>query len=117
MLIKKIAHKREQQHHVSTKLVTFWATKMASENGITNFAASRGWLFRFLQRFNITIRRKTNTGQIVPNDVSVKLYKFVKFNMQQRDIRRFQPSIIANMDETPIWADMPSATIIQFIDP
>ena len=109
MLIKKIAHKREQQHHVSTKLVTFWATKMASENGITNFAASRGWLFRFLQRFNITIRRKTNTGQIVPNDVSVKLYKFVKFNMQQRDI--------ANMDETPIWADMPSATIIQFIDP
>ena len=49
MLMEKIAHEREQQHHVSTKLVTFWATKMSFENGITDFAASREWLFRFLQ--------------------------------------------------------------------
>ena len=50
MLMEKIAHEQErQQHHVSTKLVTYWATKMASENSITDFAASCGWLFRFLQ--------------------------------------------------------------------
>ena len=49
MLMEKIAHETEQQHHVSTKLVTFCATKMASENGIIDFAASHGWLFRFLQ--------------------------------------------------------------------
>ena len=93
ILMEKIAYKREQQHHVSTKLVTFWATKMASENGITDFAASHGWLFRFLQRFKLMIGR-TTTGQVVAKDVSVKLHKFVEFNKQQRDIHRYKMKLM-----------------------
>ena len=53
---------------------------MASENSIKKFAASRGWLFRFLKRFNLMIR--TITGQVVPKDVRKKLYKLVEFNKQ-----------------------------------
>ena len=48
----------------------------------------------------------------MPKDLSFKLHKFVEFNKQQSDIHRFQPSMNANMDETPIWADMPSDTTI-----
>ncbi|CAK8671192.1 unnamed protein product [Clavelina lepadiformis] len=111
-LMAKVAHEREQQHHVSTKLITAWAKNLAAEKGLTAFVASRGWLCNFLKRFNLTLRRRTTTGQSTPHDLEDKLYSFVEFNKKQRDLHKFQPSMIANMDETPIWADMPSATTI-----
>ena len=53
------------------------------------------------------------TGQTVPSDLQEKLLKFVEFNKKQRELHNFERSMIANMDETPIWADMPSATTIE----
>ena len=32
--MEKVAHEREQQHHVSTKLITVWAKNMAAEKGL-----------------------------------------------------------------------------------
>ena len=111
-LMEKVAHEREQQHHVSTKLVTVSAKNMAAEKGLTVFVGSRGWLCNFLKRFNLTLRRRTTTGQFMPHDLEDKLYSFVDINKKQRDLHKFEPSMITNMDETSIWADMPSATTI-----
>ena len=61
-LMEKVAHEREQQHHVSTKLVTVWAKNMAAEKGLTAFVGSRGWLCNFLKRFSLTLTRRTTTG-------------------------------------------------------
>ena len=110
--MEKVAHEREQQHHVSTKLITVWATNMAAEKGLTAFVGSRGWLCNFLKRFNLTLRRRMTTGQSMPHDLKDKLYSFVDFNKKQRNLNKFQLSMIANMDQTPIWADMPTATTI-----
>ena len=83
---------------------------MAHENGVLEFGASRGWLSKFLRPFNLTIRRRTTTGQSLPRDYQGKVRNFVEFNKKQRDL--YKTSMIANVDETPIWADMPSATTV-----
>ena len=86
---------------------------MAGERGLNEFVASRGWLGNFIKRFNLSIRRRTTTGQSVPCDLKEKICNFVDFNKKQINVHNFHPSIIADMDETPIWADMPSTFTIE----
>ena len=73
VLMKKIAPDREQQYHVSCKMITIWAKEMADEKGLSEFAASRGWLSNFVKRFHLSIRRWTTTGQSVPCDLKKNL--------------------------------------------
>ena len=70
-LMEKIARERAEHRHVSTKLIQVWATKMAEEISLTEFKASRGWLFNFIKRYNLSIRRRTTTGQSMPRDLEV----------------------------------------------
>ena len=48
----------------------------------------------------------------MPRDLEDKIRNFIAFNKKQIDVNSLQPAMIANMDETPIWADMPSATTV-----
>ena len=48
----------------------------------------------------------------MPKDALSKLANFIKFCEEQRQRFKFSLSHVANMDETPIWADMPSATTV-----
>ena len=63
-----------------------------------------------MQRSNLSTRRRTTTGQTMPKDGLAK--NFVKFCEKQRNTFDLAPGNIANMDETPIWADMPSKTTV-----
>ena len=99
-LMEKIT--REQQHHVSCKIIQLWAKELAEENGLGEFAASRGWLSNFLKRYNLTIRRRTTTRQSVPKDLLEKTQSFVDLNKKQRELYNLQPLMIANMEETSI---------------
>ena len=111
-LMEKIAEERAEQRHVSTKLIQVWPRKIAEEISLTEFMASRGWLFNFMKIYNLSIRRRTTTRQSLPRDLEEKICNFVAFNEKQIDLNSLQPAMIANMDETPIWADMPSATTV-----
>ena len=91
-LMEKVAHEQEQQHHLSTKLITVWANNMAAEKGLTAFVESRGWLCNFLKQFNLTLKRQTTTGQSMSHNLEDKLYSFVDFNKKERDLHNFQPS-------------------------
>ena len=115
-LMEKISKERAEHHHVSTKLIMVWATKMAEEIGLTEFMASRGWMFKFMNRLNLSIRRRTTTGQSLPHDLENKIRNFVTFNKKQINLNSLQPAMISNMDETPIWADMPYATTVDSKD-
>ena len=46
-LMEKIAKEQEQQHHISSKLITAWAKQMADDNSLTKFVAFYGWLSNF----------------------------------------------------------------------
>ena len=48
----------------------------------------------------------------MPRNLEDKIRNFIAFNKKQIDVNSLQPAMIANMDETPIWADMPSATTV-----
>ena len=111
-LLEKIIDEREKHHHVPCKLITVWAQQLANEHNLHEFRASRGWLFNFMQRSNLSIRRRTTTGQTMPKDGLAKIANFVKFCEKQRNTFDFALGNIVNMDETPIWADMPSETTV-----
>ena len=89
-----------------------WAQQLATEHNLHEFRVSRGWLFNFMQRSNLLIRRRTTTGQTMPKDGLAKIANFVKFCEKQRNTFDFALGNIANMDETPIWADMPTKTTV-----
>ena len=100
--MENIPFEREQQHHVSSKLIQVWAEQTAYDDGLTDFVASHGWLQNFMSRFNLSLRRQTTTEQIKPSDLQEKLLNFVEFNKKQRELHNFERAMIANMDETPI---------------
>ena len=112
-LVEKITDGREKHHHVPCKLITVWEQQLATEHNLHEFRASRGWLFNFMQRSNLSIRQRTTTGQTIPKDGLAKIANFVKFCKKQRNTFDFALGNIANMDETPpIWDDMPSKTTV-----
>ena len=51
--------------------------------------------------------------KLMPKDALQKIANFVKFCEKQRSEFNFSLGSIANMDETPIWADMPSETTVE----
>jgi len=83
-------------------LITVWAQQLATEHNLHDFQASRGWLFNFMRRNGLSIRRRTTTGQTMPKDGLAKIANFVKFCEKQRNTFGFSLGNIANMDETPI---------------
>ena len=100
-LMAKIACERSQQH-VSGKMITTWAKKMAVENGITDFRASRGWLDNFLRRFKLKIGKPQTTNKSTSRELKENFVEFFDFDNMQRHLREFsQQSLIARMDETP----------------
>ena len=85
-LVEKIIDEREKHHHVPLKLITVWVQQLATEHNLHEFCASRGWLFNFMQRSNLSIIRRTTTGQTMSKDGSAKIANFVKFCEKQRNL-------------------------------
>ena len=46
-------------------------------------------------------------------DLKENICNFVDFNKNQLNVHKFHPLMIANMNEMPIWADMPNTTIVE----
>ncbi|RWR99058.1 pogo transposable element with KRAB domain-like protein, partial [Dinothrombium tinctorium] len=80
----------------------FQKTKERSE-----FKASNGWLERFLKRNNISMRQATSIGQKIPANASELARSFLKFINDYKEKNSTNDIIFANMDEVPIWFDMP----------
>ena len=109
-----VLQEREAYHRVTRKGIAQQAKKLSLECATSqDFKASRGWVDKFLRRNNFCIRQKTTTGQRLPPELTDKVTLFVKFCHQQRLRYNLNASGIGNMDETAIWADMPSTTSVE----
>ena len=85
---------------------------MASDWRITDFQATNSWCTRFLRRKNFVLRQKTKIVQKLPEDLEEKVTSFHSFVIKRRKENDYELVHIGNMDETPVWFDMPSARTV-----
>ena len=78
------------------------------------FRASNGWLVRFVSRNKLSCSTVTSQGQKVPSNASDLAKEFLQYTHHHIKSKDFQPSFIANMDETPVWFDLPSSRSYDF---
>jgi hypothetical protein len=67
-LFKWIKEKRANGVGLDGVLIVCEGMRIAEELGIDAFKGTRGWLYRFLVRFRLTLRRATTTGSRLPQN-------------------------------------------------
>src|SRR6266542_533001 len=72
------------------------------------------WLDAFLRRYDLGERRRTTVSQILPQNLIEIQNIFLSYIMYLRIHNKYPLKYISNMDETPMWYELPSnATINQ----
>ena len=69
---------------------------------ITNFKLSNRWLYAFMRRQRLSLRRRTKIAQKLPKQIEESLEKFHQFITRLRIEKSYEMSHIFNMDETPV---------------
>jgi hypothetical protein len=68
------------------------------------FQASNGWLIRFLNRFNLVVRRISGSGRELPKDCHKEINAYLK--SVNSLMKGYAANAIISFDETSIYADM-----------
>ena len=74
---------------------------------INNFQGGPSWCFRFMKRYNLTIRTRTTMSQQLPNDYKEKLALLRTYCKSKINEQRIHLNHITNMDEIPLTFDIP----------
>ena len=80
--------------------------------GDPEFAASSGWIRRFMVRNKITIRRRTTMAQCLPRELGDKVASCISQIRHMRSVHNNGARNSAAMDETGLWLDMPAKTTL-----
>jgi transposase-like protein len=88
---------------INDKQIKHKALQIMSRN--KSFAASTGWLMRFLHRKRLSLRRITTKGRKPPKNMKKIVQDFLAENETFHATDR---NLIFNMDETAIYLDSPS---------
>ena len=102
---------------VSRKLIMKKAMVIYQDNQETGlaeetFEASKGWLEKIMQQNSLSLRRNTSVAQKDPELLVSKVVSYILHVRRLRTKFLYQPADIIAFDETQIWADMISNTII-----
>lgn len=107
-----VIEKREHQLPVSRASVSRYILTLTKEK-YPDFQASSGWMTRFMDRNNFSLRRHTSLSQKLPADLEVRLAAFYKHLSELRTNKELdEDALIINMDEVPMVFDtVPSTTL------
>lgn len=115
-LYEKFVSRRENGLIVNNRWFIKTGKEIAASLNIsaTDFKASKGWVDRFKNRYDIKLRTPTTVGQKEPDDAKEQALDF--FDYFYRFRRRYDGYHItyANLDEVPVWFDMPSSRTYDF---
>ena len=109
-----IDEKRKAGIGISTTVIRLKAKSMAKARNIaeSEFKASVHWCHRFMDRHDLSIRRRTTISQKLPENFEDKLEKFQAFIIAERKKHKYELSLIGNADQTPLTFDMPSNSTV-----
>jgi len=102
----------QRAHHLRVTRSAIQQKALELHQGDEEFVASRGWLENFLRRNDFSLRRRTTISQKLPHDYKTKIVTFVMRVRQMREMKQYPLALIDNMDETPLWMDMPGDTTV-----
>ena len=68
-----------------------------------------------MKRHFLTFRRNTYISQKLPENYLDKIQEFLSYNIKLRSKYWFELDAIANMDETPLYLNVPPSTTVQKI--
>ena len=108
-----VEDQRKSGYIVTRNLLRLHAKVMAKRHNIANFCASDDWCTNFLKRHDFVIRQKTKISQKLPVDWEEKIVSFHSYVIKKRKQKNFDLSAIGNMDETPVWFDMPAVRTVE----
>ena len=111
-LIVWIKEQRQSSYIVTRNMICFKTLAMTNELNITGFQASNNWCTRFLACNNLALCQKTKIAQRLPIDLEEKIVDFHRFVLNSRKKGNYELVNIGNMDEMPVWFDMPSARTV-----
>ncbi len=111
-LVEILRTKRKEKMRVTRKITCLEAIKLHRQEGNEDFKASQGWLFNFMKRNKISLKRKTTVCRQLPQDLAPKVDKdtIIALRMKQN----YEMQFLGAMDETPLWLDMPASTTLDF---
>ncbi|XP_028926536.1 LOW QUALITY PROTEIN: zinc finger protein 514-like [Ornithorhynchus anatinus] len=104
-ILEYVTELRKSGCTVSHEMLKMKAREIAREQNIaeTEFKASRGWISRFMQRNNLSLRRRTSLCRRLPGDYSCRVLEFQKFLIRQRQEHEYFLSQIGHPDQAPIY--------------
>ena len=71
------------------------------------------WLDGFMNRYHLSVRRRTTVSQKLPSELESTQHQFLSFVLYQRIQYNYPLALIGNMDETPLTFDVPNNTTIE----
>ena len=111
-----IVEQRKNGYIVTMPTIRLRARQLAKETrfGYTDFKGSNGWCSNFMKRWDLCVRQRTHIAQKLPSDVENKVDSFHSFVINERKKLDYDLSQIGNMDETPMFFDMPGNRTVDF---
>lgn len=79
---------------------------------ITGFQASNNWCTPISCHNNLALRQKMKIAQRLLGDLEEKIVDFHCFMLNYRKKANHERVNIGNMDETPVWFEMPSTRTV-----
>ena len=105
-----VLEQRFRHLHVTRSAIQHKALELYQ--GDEEFHASRGWLENFFKRHDFSLRRKTTVCQRLPRDLIPKVVSYLMKVRKMLLVQQYPLESIGNMDETPMWLDMPGDTTV-----
>jgi hypothetical protein len=105
-IVAWVLQMRDLQLPIQRKDIIRQAKRLISPHQ-SNFQASAGWMDKFLLCNSLTLRKTTSIQQKLPPQLEKQLATFMGELKTIREYHKFPLAYILNMDETPIWFDMP----------
>lgn len=112
-LLSWIKERREAGVRVTGKGLQRQALQLHKQQGNQSFKASLGWLTRFKKRHRLVMRRTTHISQKPKAVTDELILRFQRQAIQLRINRNYDLSKIGNMDETPVWLEMPGQSTLE----